>query len=50
MVHDVNTDDLKSKLPDCTHTSFPIIYNTTGGRRGRDHMVVGFTTAYARRV
>ena len=34
------------------HTyKFPIhIYNTTVGRRGRDHMVVGFKTTYTRRV
>ena len=50
MLHDVNTDNLKSKLPDCTLTSFPFIFNTTVGRRGRDHLVVGFTTTYTRRV
>jgi len=33
--------------PHCTITLRIIFTLTQGGRRGRDHIVVGFTTTYA---
>jgi len=36
VLHDLNTDDFKSKSPDCTCASSPFIYNPAG------HVITGY--------